>query len=128
MLLCLSPRERQSSGANDKNLPRRGQRHTHSLGVPGSSRTCSYAKARQNSGRDPPSPRFPWQEEGDPPAPDPGNPRAHEATLGLGRRRELATVLSDVRPLLLWLFPSGRAPFAHRGTEQGSDAVGGRHV
>ena len=82
--------------------------------TPGSSRSFSYAKARPNSDRDPPSPRFPRKEEVNPLAPDPSNPRTHEAPLGLARRRELATVPSDVRPLLLWFFPFGRAPLAHR--------------
>ena len=59
-----------------------------------------------------------------PTAPDPGNPQTHEATLDLGQRRELATELGDVRPLLLWIFRLGKL-LLPRGTEQGSDELGG---
>lgn len=111
---------------DNKILPDCSEKHTDSLGVPGSSRTFSYAKAGSNSSRGQPSPHFPRQ-EGDPLAPDHSNPRTHEAPLGLVWRRELAAVMGDSCPLLFLFFPFRRAPFAHRGTKQGSAEAGGHH-
>ena len=92
MLLCHSPRERQSRGADYKDLSICSEGYAHSPGVSRSPSPFSYAETRPDPSGGPPSPRVPWQEESDPPATYSGNPRTHEATLGLVRRRELAAI------------------------------------